>query len=88
MFNVDWGDEYIPCLLEEVAVADVAATLFLTGRWVEKAPQLAKAIAEGGHEIGNLGGWHGLAGEMRSGEVAQFMQEGEDLILEATGQRS
>lgn len=87
MFNVDWGDEYIPGLLEVLAEADVAATWFLTGRWVEKAPQLAKAIAEGGHEIGNHGGWHGLAGEMSPGEVAQLIQEGEDLILEATGQR-
>jgi len=38
MFNVDWGDEYIPGLLEVLAEADVAATWFLTGRWVEKAP--------------------------------------------------
>lgn len=87
MFNVDWGDEYIPGILEVLDQADASATWFLTGRWAQHAPELARAIAEAGHELGNHGGWHGLPSEMSRGEVTRLIQEGEDLILEATGQR-
>jgi len=87
MFNVDWGDEYIPGLLEVLSQADVTATWFLTGRWAQRAPELARAISEAGHEIGNHGGWHGLPSEMSREEVARLIQEGEDAILETTGQR-
>ena len=87
MFNVDWGDEFIPALLEVLAHADVTVTWFLTGRWAQQSPELARAIAEAGHEIGNHGGWHGLPSEMSRDEVARLIPEGEDLILEATGQR-
>ncbi|HPT83178.1 MAG TPA: polysaccharide deacetylase family protein [Limnochordia bacterium] len=87
MFNVDWGDEYIPGLLEVLDQADVTVTWFLTGRWAKRAPELAKAISDAGHEIGNHGGWHGLPSAMSREETVRLIQEGEDLILEATGQR-
>ncbi|HHW72123.1 MAG TPA: polysaccharide deacetylase family protein [Firmicutes bacterium] len=87
MFNVDWGDEYIPGLLEALEQADVTATWFLTGRWAKKAPELARAISSAGHEIGNHGGWHAEASKMGREEVVRLIQEGEDLILEATGQK-
>lgn len=87
MFNVDWGDEVIPAMLEVLAQADVTATWFLTGRWAKRTPELAKAISEAGHEIGNHGGWHGLPSEMSRSEVERLIQEGEELILAATGQR-
>ena len=68
-------------LLEVLAHADVTVTWFLTGRWAQQSPELARAIAEAGHEIGNHGGWHGLPSEMSRDEVARLIQEGEDLIL-------
>ena len=51
--NVDWGEEFIPDILKILERADVSATFFLTGRWTDKNPELAKTIAEKGHEIGN-----------------------------------
>lgn len=87
MVNVDWGDEFIPGMLEVFAENDVAATFFPTGRWAEHSPEMAKAIAQAGHEIGNHGGWHGLASQLSRTEAARLIQEGEDLILKATGQR-
>lgn len=87
MINVDWGDEFILDMLEVFAENDVVATWFPTGRWAKASPELAKAIAQAGHEIGNHGGWHGLASQMSRAEATRLIQEGEDLILEATGQR-
>ena len=51
--NVDWGEEFIPDMLKVLEQAGVSATFFLTGRWTDKNPELAKTIAEQGHEIGN-----------------------------------
>lgn len=87
MVNVDWGDEFIPGMLEVFAHHGVLATWFPTGRWVQVSPDLAKQISQAGHEIGNHGGWHGEASQMSRAEVTRLIQEGEDLILEATGQR-
>lgn len=87
MINVDWGDEFIPDMLEVFAHYGVSATWFPTGRWAKGSPDLAKTIAQAGHEIGNHGGWHGEASKMSRAETARLIQEGEDLILEATGQR-
>ncbi len=87
MINVDWGDEFIPGMLDVFAHYGVSATWFPTGRWVKVSPDLAKAISQAGHEIGNHGGWHGAASKMSRSEVARLIQEGEDAILVATGQR-
>ncbi|KUP08708.1 hypothetical protein Q73_05870 [Bacillus coahuilensis m2-6] len=51
--NVAWGNEYIPDMLESLEKHKVYATFFLEGRWVKENPEMAKMIAEAGHEIGN-----------------------------------
>ncbi len=53
--NVDWGEDYIPQMLATFAAHDVKATFFLTGRWTEKFPAVAKEILDSGMEIGNHG---------------------------------
>lgn len=87
MINVDWGDEFIPAMLEVFARYGVSATWFPTGRWAKLSPDLAKTIAQAGHEIGNHGGWHGSPSQMSRSEAARLIREGEDLIFEVTGQR-
>ncbi|HHT91410.1 MAG: polysaccharide deacetylase family protein [Bacillota bacterium] len=87
MVNVDWGDEYIPGMLDVFRHYGVSATWFPTGRWTQTSRDLARTISQAGHEIGNHGGWHGEASKMSRSETARLIQEGEDLILEATGQR-
>ena len=87
MVNVDWGDEFIPGMLDVFADYGVSATWFPTGRWAKVSPDLAKKISQAGHEMGNHGGWHGSASEMSRAETTRLIQEGEDLVLEASGQR-
>ncbi|NLJ80275.1 MAG: polysaccharide deacetylase family protein [Firmicutes bacterium] len=87
MINVDWGNEFIPGILEVLAHYNAEATWFLTGRWASAAPELAKQIALAGHESGNHGGWHGMAGKMNRAEVTRLVLEGEEKIMAATGQK-
>jgi len=56
--NVDWGEEYIPAILEALDQKKAKATFFLTGRWAKKNPELVKEIVSRGHEIGNHGYSH------------------------------
>jgi len=87
MINVDWGNEYIPSMLETFKRFNVTTTWFLTGSWAEKYPDLARQIALAGHEIGNHGGWHGMASQMSREEVRELIITGEDKIMDITGQK-
>jgi len=53
--NVDWGNEYIPNMLETFKKNDINITYFVTGKWVEKNPDILKLIYDEKHEIGNHG---------------------------------
>lgn len=53
IINVAWGNEHLPSMLATLKKHHVSATFFLEGRWAQKNPELAKMIAEAGHEIGN-----------------------------------
>lgn len=87
MINVDWGNEYIPSMLAVFKHYEVVTTWFPTGTWVEKFPELAKEIANSGHEIGNHGGWHGLPSEMSTDQVRDLILTGEEKIVNITGQK-
>lgn len=56
--NVDWGEEFIPIILEICREHDIHLTFFLTGRWAGKFPDLVRRMADEGHEIGNHGFGH------------------------------
>ncbi|RNC28068.1 MAG: Peptidoglycan-N-acetylglucosamine deacetylase [Candidatus Dichloromethanomonas elyunquensis] len=56
--NVDWGEEYIPKILDILDQYQAKATFFVTGRWAAKNPELLQKMAERGHLIGNHGYYH------------------------------
>jgi peptidoglycan-N-acetylglucosamine deacetylase len=58
MFNVSWGEAYVPKLLQTLKQQGVRATFFLDGAWVKQNPALAKQIAADGHVIGSHGMGH------------------------------
>lgn len=58
MFNVDWGEDILPGILDVLQQKQVIATFFITGRFASKYPELVKAIGESEHEIGNHGYSH------------------------------
>jgi len=56
--NVDWGEEYLPGMLELFQAKKVKVTFFVTGRFADKSPDLVRKLAAAGHEIGNHGYEH------------------------------
>lgn len=53
--NVDWGNEYIPKMLDIFRNNDIKITYFVTGKWAEKNKDLLQTIYNDKHEIGNHG---------------------------------
>jgi peptidoglycan/xylan/chitin deacetylase (PgdA/CDA1 family) len=53
MFNVAWGNEVLPGLLDELDRAGVKATFFILGEWANRFPELLGEIARRGHCLGS-----------------------------------
>lgn len=80
------GDRTL-AILNTLAAAGARATFFLQGRWVEAYPELAQAVAAGGHLIGNHSHGHarlplfseeGLSTDVRAAEVVIRSTTGHD----------
>jgi len=83
IINVAWGNEYIPEMLDILKKHHVKATFFLEGRWVKANPDLAKMIADRGHEIGNHSYTHPDMAKLSSESIKdQLMKTNE--VIEAT----
>jgi peptidoglycan-N-acetylglucosamine deacetylase len=71
--------------LERLAAADVAATFFIQGRWAESDPGLARAIASGGHLVGNHSYYHARMPLLSRAGRAADVRAAERAILRTTG---
>lgn len=86
--NVDWGEEYIPEMLKEFAVADAKVTFFVTGKWAEKNPELLKEMDKAGHSIQNHGYKHCHFNSLAASEGSNEIKKAEDIIYKIIGQKS
>jgi peptidoglycan-N-acetylglucosamine deacetylase len=81
----DGPSESTPALLDLLAEEGVTATFFQVGRNVERLPEIARAVAVAGHEIGN----HGYAHRFFHFRSARFMEtelaRAQQAIIQATG---
>ena len=83
--NVDWGEEYIPKMLEVFDTKNVKATFFLSGKWAEKHPDLVKDIYNRGHELGNHGYSHPHPDKLSVQQNIEEIQKTEQAIERITG---
>lgn len=81
-FNVDWGEEYIPGILNALDAYQAKATFFLTGRWAKKFPELTQEIAKRGHEIGNHGYSHPHPDKISKEQNQEEIKAAEKVIQE------
>jgi peptidoglycan/xylan/chitin deacetylase (PgdA/CDA1 family) len=72
-------------LLEVLAKYQVRATFFLLGRYVEARPQLAHAVADAGHVIGNHGYSHRNLIFLSANETRRELTRASQAIETATG---
>jgi peptidoglycan/xylan/chitin deacetylase (PgdA/CDA1 family) len=81
------GGERTPtsAILAVLEEAGTLATFFLDGRWAESNEQLVRAIADGGHELGNHGYQHPDWTTMTSDEIEADLAATERIAHRLTG---
>ncbi len=57
-FDAAWGADKTQGIIEILKEFDVTATFFLVGFWVDDYPEMTKAIADAGYEIGTHSNTH------------------------------
>jgi peptidoglycan-N-acetylglucosamine deacetylase len=86
--NVDWGEEFIPGILDVLDKGNAKATFFVTGRWAKKHSDLLKQIANRGHEIENHGYSHPHPDQLSVGANQEEIKKTESIIQEITGRKT
>ncbi len=84
-FNVDWGENYIPDMLQILEKNNVKATFFITGRWAANNPELTKRIAEKGHELGNHGYSHASPNNLSRAGNRKEIEKTLQILKDITG---
>lgn len=85
--NVDWGEEYLQPMLDICEAKHVRLTFFITGRWAKNHHELVRAIAEGGHEIGNHGYAHPHPNSLNVPNNMRDIQRAEEVLESITGKK-
>jgi peptidoglycan/xylan/chitin deacetylase (PgdA/CDA1 family) len=72
-------------ILAALAARRVRVTFFLTGQFVEKFPEAARAIAQAGHELGNHSYSHPAFTRLSETEIATQLAQAEQVIKKICG---
>src|SRR3990172_7759456 len=83
----DGPGEATPIILDMLKQAGIRATFFLCGQNVERYPDLARRIAEEGHEIGNHTYSHPRLLGRTPGKIAWEIERAQAIIAHRTGRR-
>ena len=86
--NVDWGEEYIPGMLEVFKKYDAKVTFFVTGQWAEKNPELLKKMHKAGDNIQNHGYKHLHFNSISSSEANNQIKKAEEVINKIVDQKT
>ena len=81
----DGPSESTPALLELLAQFDIKATFFMCGSNVRRLPQIARQVAEAGHEIGNHTETHPALYFKSPAFIEQEIARAQDSIAQVTG---
>lgn len=77
--------KWTPQILAELKRADIKATFFMLGEHVAKYPQIARQVADAGHEIGNHSYTHHVLIYYTEEELEEEIRDSEKIIREVTG---
>ncbi|HMO58551.1 MAG TPA: polysaccharide deacetylase family protein [Roseiflexaceae bacterium] len=75
----------VPLMLETLRRRGVTITFFLTGDWIRRNPELARAIVADGHEIANHTVTHPDLRQLDDDAIAAELRETDRLMREITG---
>ncbi|RNB55903.1 polysaccharide deacetylase family protein [Brevibacillus gelatini] len=84
----DWGTDYtVTKILDVLDKYKVKASFFLRADGVEKNPNLARAIAEAGHDVGNHTYSHPVVTKITKAQLQEEIVKAHQIITEAIQQK-
>lgn len=86
-FDAAWGADKTQSILDTLEENGATGTFFLVGFWVDKYPDMVKAIANSGCEIGNHSKNHLHMSELSKEEIVTELKYVSDKVEELTGSR-
>jgi peptidoglycan/xylan/chitin deacetylase (PgdA/CDA1 family) len=84
-FDIEIDDTMLYQFLEIMGQRGVRGTFFVTGNWVQRYPDAARAIVAAGHEVGNHSLTHPIFPHISPEGAIQELQMTEDIVLQTTG---
>nr|WP_239559131.1 polysaccharide deacetylase family sporulation protein PdaB [Sporohalobacter salinus] len=82
-----WGAEYTEDILKVLREHDIKITFFFGGNWLEEYPEMAKKIAEDGHEIGNHTYSHPHLNSLSRSEIKKELTKNQEQIENLVGKQ-
>lgn len=86
-FDAAWGAEDTKQLIDIFAKYQIKVTFFVVGEWVDKYPDMVKALHDAGHEIQNHSDSHPHLTNLSANEIAAELEACNDKIEGVTGSR-
>lgn len=83
-----WQDDKTPFILETLKKYNIHATFFLCGFWVEAYPDMVRAIAADGHEIGNHSMTHPHMSKLSPEQIKKELDKFESVVEPLTGKKT
>ncbi|SDF11527.1 polysaccharide deacetylase family sporulation protein PdaB [Sporomusa acidovorans] len=84
-FDHSWGNKFTPSILDTLQKNNIHSTFFIMGPWATKFPEVAKRIAQDGHEVASHGYRHENYGDMSPEWVKEDIMKAHEQIKEVTG---
>ena len=84
-FDATWGAEHTPAILDMMDKYQIKTTFFLVNIWLEEYPEMAKTIAQRGHEIGLHSTTHPHFSALSEAEIEKELLNNFQMIKETTG---
>lgn len=84
-FDIEIDDATLYAILDALRQREVKGTFFVTGGWVQRFPDAARAIVADGHEMANHSLTHPYFSQIGLDGVANELRETERIVREVTG---
>lgn len=84
-FDIEIDAASIYQILDILRQRDAYATFFVTGRWVQRFPDAARAIVAAGHELGNHSLTHPAFTRIGYDGIGNELNSTEQIVVEITG---
>jgi polysaccharide deacetylase family sporulation protein PdaB len=85
-FDISWGYETAPAVLEILKANQVQCTFFLSGPWATQYPEVVKRIKADGHEIASHGHRHLNLTNFSKSEIKEEIMKAHQAIQAVTGE--